>query len=72
MNTTTDSDTDGSEPASPSDPDEPARSHVVARARRMRAVHLKGPDSHTCGLCLNTWPCPPRAWADKTLGHPRK
>lgn len=67
MNTTTDPDTDRSEPDSLSDSEEPARPHVVARAQRLRAVHLQGPDPDTCGLCLSAWPCPPRSWAEETL-----
>jgi len=67
MNTTTPVGTGSDETVPASDPDEPRRTHVVARAQRMRAVHLQGPDGASCGLCLDAWPCPPRAWADRAL-----
>ena len=68
MNTTTSHDTNSGESTPASDSSgEPARSHVVARAERMRAVHVQGPGRDSCGLCLSAWPCPPRTWADTTL-----
>jgi hypothetical protein len=44
----------------------PDESHLVARAWRMREVHLRA-GNHMCGLCLTAWPCSPRTWAEETL-----
>jgi len=60
----------GASPDGP-DSDDPVRPHVLARAQRIQAVHVRDSDRDTCGLCLCSWPCPPRAWADVTLGAPR-
>jgi hypothetical protein len=67
MKTTTSCGGGSEEPATARDSDEPARPHVVARAQRMRDVHVRNSDRDTCGLCLSSWPCPPRTWADEAL-----
>ena len=36
------------------------------RARRLHSTHQRGP-GRRCGLCLQSWPCPERSWADQTL-----
>jgi hypothetical protein len=41
-------------------------SHLVARAWRIREVHLRA-GNHMCGLCLTAWPCAQRVWADAAL-----
>jgi hypothetical protein len=65
MITTPDSGSD--DPVGDGETDEPARSHALARAQRTRAVHVRDAHRDICGLCLAAWPCPPRAWADRTL-----
>lgn len=37
------------------------------RARRLHANHQRGPDGRSCGLCLASWPCASRTWADGAL-----
>jgi hypothetical protein len=46
---------------------ETSQSHEIARATRIRAVHLCRAEAGTCGLCLCAWPCPQRQWAEQTL-----
>lgn len=36
------------------------------RARRLHSTHQRGPNRR-CGLCLQSWPCSERTWADRTL-----
>jgi hypothetical protein len=36
------------------------------RARRLHTTHQRGP-GRRCGLCLQSWPCTERSWADRTL-----
>lgn len=36
------------------------------RARRLSTTHQRGP-GRRCGLCLQSWPCAERSWADQTL-----
>ncbi len=45
------------------------RLHAVHldRARRLHENHQRGPDGRSCGLCLVSWPCPARTWADRAL-----
>jgi hypothetical protein len=38
----------------------------IDRARRLHTTHQRGP-SRRCGLCLQSWPCPERNWAERTL-----
>jgi hypothetical protein len=41
------------------------------RARRVRTTHQRG-SGRRCGLCLQSWPCAERSWADQALapaGH---
>jgi hypothetical protein len=37
------------------------------RARRLHENHQRGPDGRSCGLCVVSWPCPARTWADRAL-----
>ncbi|MCW2503607.1 MAG: hypothetical protein JWO79_1891 [Actinomycetia bacterium] len=36
------------------------------RARRVRTTHQRG-SGRRCGLCLQSWPCAERSWADRAL-----
>jgi hypothetical protein len=36
------------------------------RARRLHTTHQRGPNRR-CGLCLQSWPCAERSWAERTL-----
>jgi hypothetical protein len=36
------------------------------RARRLSHTHQRGP-GRRCGLCLQSWPCAEREWAEQTL-----
>jgi hypothetical protein len=36
------------------------------RARRLHTTHQRGP-GRRCGLCLQSWPCEQRSWAERTL-----
>src|SRR5439155_20346466 len=50
-----------------SPPEDPEKSHTVARAWRLRAVHAQDTGRQACGLCLCAWPCPQRIWAEQQL-----
>jgi hypothetical protein len=53
----------------PTEQERAHRLHAVHldRARRLHENHQRGPDGRSCGLCLVSWPCPARTWADSAL-----
>lgn len=59
----------GGQAGLPTERERAHRLHAVHldRARRLHENHQRGPDSRSCGLCLVSWPCPARTWADRAL-----